>query len=193
MRCKGIGAYKTAWLMCHKIRTALGDVELRQLVGYVEVDETYVGSKPKNKHKGKGGRGDFGGTGGTGKSIEIEAVKRKGNVVARVIDRTDTATLNRFVSENVSTKVSLISTDDHVGYPHLNKKFPHGMVHHNQGEYAHGNIHTQIIEGFWSLVKCGAVGTFDKVSRKYLRLYGNEFEMHLTGRTKRAGRGALAI
>ena len=92
-RYMGFGSYKTAWLMCHKIRVALGNVEFQKLVGYVEVDETYVGGKAKNKHKGKGGRGDFGGTGGTGKFIVVGAVQRKGNGVARVIERTDAATL----------------------------------------------------------------------------------------------------
>src|ERR1700704_4019436 len=64
-RYMGFGSYKTAWLMCNKIRVALGNVEFKKLVGYVEVDETYIGGKAKNKHKGKGGRGDYGGTGGT--------------------------------------------------------------------------------------------------------------------------------
>ena len=181
-RYMGFGSYKTAWLMCHKIRTALGSVEFHKLVGYVEVDETYVGGKAKNKHKGPGGRGDFGGTGGTGKSIVVGAVKRKGNVVARVIDKADSETLNRFVRETVSTKVSLISTDDHKGYQYLDKNFPHGMVHHGQGEYVHGNIHTNTIEGFWSIVKRGVIGTFHKVSRKYLQLCVKQFEFRYNNR-----------
>jgi transposase-like protein len=168
--------------MCHKIRAALGNVEFRKMVGYVEIDETYVGGKAKNKHKGPGGRGDFGGTGGTGKSIVVGAVRRKGNVVARVIDKADAETLNRFVRETVSTKVSLISTDDHKGYRYIDKHFPHGMVHHAQGEYVHGNIHTNTIEGFWSIVKRGVIGTFHKVSRKYLPLYVNEFEFRYNNR-----------
>ena len=82
MRYMGFGSYKTAWLMCNKIRTALGHVEFKQLVGYVEVDETYVGGKAWNKHKGPGGRGGMGGTGGSVKEIIVGAVQRKGNVVA---------------------------------------------------------------------------------------------------------------
>jgi len=181
-RYMGFGSYKTAWLMCHKVRAALANVEFRKLIGYIEVDETFVGGKAKNKHKGKGGRGDFGGTGGTGKSIVVGAVQRKGNVVARVIDSTDTETLNSFVNETVSHRVSLVSTDDHKGYRYLDKNFPHGMVHHGEGEYVHGNIHTQTIEGFWSLVKRGIIGTFHKVSRKYLPLYVNEFEFRYNNR-----------
>jgi transposase-like protein len=91
--------------------------------------------KAKNKHKGPGGRGDFGGTGGTGKSIVVGAVKRKGNVVARVIDKADGETLNRLVRETISTKVSLISTDEHKGYQYIDKNFPHGVVRHSQDLY----------------------------------------------------------
>lgn len=181
-RVMGFGSYNTAWLMCSKIRVALGNVEFRKLVGYVEIDETYVGGKAKNKHRGKGGRGDFGGTGGTGKSIVVGAVKRKGNVIARVIDNTSAETLNAFVRETVSHKVSLISTDDHKGYRYIDKNFPHGMVHHGAGEYVHGNVHTNTIEGFWSIVKRGIIGTFHKVSRKYLPLYVNEFEFRYNNR-----------
>jgi transposase-like protein len=181
-RYMGFGSYKTAHLMCHKVRVALGSVEFRKLLGFVEVDETFIGGKAKNKHKGPGGRGDFGGTGGTGKSIIVGAVKRKGNVVARVIDKADAETLCRFVRETVSTKCSLVSTDEARGYRYLDKSFPHGVVRHSQDEYVHGNIHTNTIEGFWSLVKRGVMGTFHKVSRKYLQLYVNEFEFRYNNR-----------
>ncbi len=56
------------------------------------------------------------------------------------------------------------------------------MVHHGEGEYVHGNIHTNTIEGFWSIVKRGIIGTFHKVSRKYLPLYVNEFEFRYNNR-----------
>lgn len=181
-RYMGFGSYKTAWLMCHKIRAALGNQEFKQLIGYVEIDETFVGGKAKNKHKGPGGRDDMGGTGGTGKTIVVGAVQRKGNVIARVIDNTKAATLNAFVREAVSHKVSLISTDEHAGYNHLDKHFPHGMVHHSRDEYVCGAVHTNTIEGFWSIVKRGIVGTFHKVSKKYLPLYVNEFEFRYNNR-----------
>ncbi len=182
MRYMGFGSYSTALNMCNKIRVALGNVEFKQLVGYVEVDETFVGGKAKNKHKGPGGRGDNGGTGGHGKSIIVGAVKRKGNVIARVIDSTDAAALNAFIEEAVSHKVSLISTDEHGGYRGLGRRFPHGIVRHSRDEYVVGAVHTNTIEGFWSIVKRGIVGTFHKVSRKYLPLYVNEFEFRYNNR-----------
>ncbi len=181
-RYMGFGSYKTAWLMCSKIRVALGNVEFRKMVGYVEVDETYIGGKAKNKHKGKGGRGDWGGRGTVKKSIVVGAVKRKGNVVAKVIDSTDADTLDAFVRETVSTKVSLISTDEWKAYRKLGLDYPHGVVRHSQDEYVNGAIHTNTIEGFWSIVKRGIVGTFHKVSRKYLPLYVNEFEFRYNNR-----------
>src|SRR5260370_16768118 len=161
---------------------AMGNVEFHKLIGFVEVDETFVGGKGKNKHRGTGGRGDFGGTGGAGKTNVGGAVKRKGNVIGRVIDNPRAEILNAFVRETVSHKVSLISTDDHRGYRYIDKRFPHGMVHHGEGEYVHGNVHTNTIEGFWSLVKRGIMGTFHKVSRKYLPLYVNEFEFRYNNR-----------
>lgn len=182
MRYMGFGSYKTAWLMCSKIRVALGNEEFKQLVGYVEVDETYVGGKAKNKHKGKGGRGDFGGTGGHGKSIVVGAVSRKGNVVCRVIDKTNAKTLDAFIREVVSTKVSLLSTDDHRGYCNVANDYPHGFVSHSTGEYVHGAVHTQTIEGFWAMVKRGIMGSYHKVSKKYLQLYVNEFEFRYNNR-----------
>jgi transposase-like protein len=181
-RMLGMGSYHTAHAMCHKIRVALGEEDFRKLTGFVEVDETYVRGKAKNKHKGKGGRGDFGGRGPTNKSIVIGALTRKGNVIARVIERTDTETRDHFVRETVSHRVSLVCTDEARGYDRLDLSFPHGVVKHGEGEYVHGNIHTNTIEGFWSIVKRGIVGTYHKVSRKYLRFYVNEFEWRYSNR-----------
>jgi transposase-like protein len=181
-RVMGFGSYNTALLMCNKIRAALGNDDFKKLVGYVEVDETFIGGKAKNKHKGPGGRGDFGGTGGHGKSIIAGAVKRKGNVVARVVANTSRETLEAFVRMAVSTRVSLISTDEHKGYTGLRQHFSHGYVRHGVGEHVHGAVHTNTIEGFWSIVKRGIVGTFHKVSAKHLPLYVNEFEFRYNNR-----------
>jgi hypothetical protein len=110
MREMGFGSYKTAWYMCHRIRTALVE-DLDKLGGIVEVDETFVGGLAKNKHKDKRGGGHGTGGGGSGKTSVVGAVSRKGNVVAGVIANVQAATLEGFVNEAVSNKVSLLCTD----------------------------------------------------------------------------------
>ena len=181
-RTIGTGSYRTAHYMCMRIRAGLANEDFRKLIGVVEVDETFVGGKAKNRHWDK--RGGGGGTGGvgSGKAVVVGAVSRKGNVVARVISDVRGATLATFVREAVSTKVSLLCTDQWGGYNRLDKDYPHQSVDHAAGQYVCGAVHTQTIEGFWSLVKRGMVGTFHKVSAKYLPLYVAEFQFRYNNR-----------
>jgi hypothetical protein len=180
-RYMGFGSYETAWSMCHKVRVALME-DIDKLGGIVEVDETFVGGLAKNRHWDK--RGGGGGTGGigSGKTPIVGAVSRKGNVVARVVANVQSATLNAFVRETVSHKVSLLCTDQCAGYKGLNKDFPHATVDHARGQYVIGAIHTQTIEGFWSIFKRGVVGTFHKMNRKYMPLYVAEFQFRYNNR-----------
>src|SRR6266446_7253789 len=130
-RMMGFGSYETAWSMCHRIRAALANEDFHKLMGIVEVDETFVGGKAKNRHWDK--RGGGGGTGGigSGKTPIIGAVERKGKVVARVINDVRMSTLTEFVRETVSTKVSLLCTDQWGGYNKLNAEYPHKSVDHS--------------------------------------------------------------
>jgi transposase-like protein len=176
----GFGSYKTAWYMCHRIRAALVEKDFDKLGGVVEVDETYVGGKAANRHKDK--RDGTGGGTGSGKTPVIGAISRKGNVVLRVIDNTDTKTLDAFVHEAVSNKVSLLATDEHSGYRFLSRTYPHRVIRKSGGDYVVGAVHTNTIEGFWSILKRGVVGTYHKVSRKYLPLYVAEFQFRHNNR-----------
>ena len=175
-RYMGFGSVKTAWLMGHKIRTALIEHNMDKLGGIVEMDETYIGGKDKNRHWDKK-KGYF-----DKKTPIIGAVSRKGNVVARVLDRMTSQAMIDFVKEAISTKVSLLATDSWRGYSDYLSKFPHGMVDHHRHQYVVGAVHTNTIEGFWSIFKRGIVGSFHKVSAKYLPLYVAEFQFRYNNR-----------
>lgn len=176
----GFGSYRTAWYMCHRIRAGLADEKFRKLMGIVEVDETYIGGKDHNRHWDKRSHSVGGET--TNKFIVIGAVQRKGSLVARVIENTKTETFENFVREVISNKCSLLSTDEHSAYRRLSQDYPHHAVRHQAKHYVNGVIHTNTIEGFWSILKRGVMGTFHKVSRKYLPLYVAEFQFRYNNR-----------
>jgi hypothetical protein len=161
--------------MCHRVRAGLANEDFRKLMGVVEVDETHIGGDDSNRHlKNK--------KGSKGKTIVIGAVERKGNVVARVIGRADHYDMEQFVRMVCGDKVSLLATDEHLGYRHLSQEFNHGNVTHSKKQYVVGAIHTNTIEGFWSLFKRSIVGSFHKVSAKYLPLYIAEAQFRYNNR-----------
>jgi hypothetical protein len=172
-RMMGFGSYSTAHAMCHKIRAALIEPEIK-LGGIVEVDETWVGGKDANRHWDKKHHGKTGGA-GSGKTPVIGAVQRKGNVIARVLDHVTKDAAEWFVREMVSDKVSLLATDENTVYNGLTE-YRHTAVEHQKRRYVVGAVHTNTIEGFCSIFKRGIVGSFHKVSKKYLPLYVAEFQ-----------------
>ncbi|HVA18327.1 MAG TPA: IS1595 family transposase [Candidatus Dormibacteraeota bacterium] len=176
-RYMGFGSVKTAWLMGHKIRTALVERDMDKLGGIVEMDETYVGGKDINRHwdKKKGHSGDD-------KTPVIGAVQRKGSVIARVLDKVTSQAVIDFVGEAVSNKVSLLATDAWPGYSDYLTRYNHATVDHHKHQYVVGAVHTNTIEGFWSIFKRGIVGSFHKGSAKYLPLYVAEFQFRYNNR-----------
>ena len=175
-RHMGFGSYKTAWYVCHRIRAALQDKEFRKLMGIVEVDETFIGGKKKNRHNSKRGKGRL-----VRKAAVIGAVERKGSVVARVLGTLSAIDMQRFVRETVSTKVSLLATDEHPAYKGLGE-YRRKAVMHSAKQYVVGAVHTQTIEGFWSIFKRSIVGSYHKVSEKYLPLYIAECQFKYNNR-----------
>ncbi len=166
---------KTAWFLLHRIRETCKQGEWK-LANIVEVDETYIGGKERNKHnnkKLKSGRGPV------GKQAVIGARERGGNVKARAISNTDAKTLKGFVHENVEPG-STVFSDDHRGYLGLHGMlYNHAAVKHSAKEYVNGMCHTNGIESVWALLKRGYTGTFHHFSMKHLQRYVDEFTFRL--------------
>ena len=164
--------YKTAWRMFKQIRSILNeDVDLGGLL--VEVDETYIGGKAKNMHKAK--RERLGGRGTAGKQPVFGMVERKGKVITKVVPDVSRDSLLPNIREKVLPS-SIVYSDEHASYDPLKSMgYQHRRVHHGAKVYVVGDVHTNTIEGFWSLVKRGISGVNHAVSAKYLQGYFDSY------------------
>lgn len=154
--------YKTAWRLCQLVRAML--TERRSLSGVVEVDETYVGGKPRRKGESKPGRG-------TKKTPVVGIVERDGAVQTYVVPNVKSSTVLPLIEGTVEPG-STVYTDEYGIYNSLSERgYEHDRVKHRAKEYARGDVHTNSIEGFWSLVKNGITGVYHGVSPKYLDRY----------------------
>jgi transposase-like protein len=179
-RMLGFGSYRTAWYMCMRLRAGMADPDFRHLMGIVEIDETFIGGKEKNKHLGKRNPENLG---GKGKAVVIGAISRKGNLVCQMIETADRDTMMRFVQKTVARGVDLVVTDEHKGYDTIvDSGRPHEVIRHSDNVHVRGIVHTNSIEGFWALLKRGIIGTYHNVSRKFLPLYLNEFQFRYNNR-----------
>lgn len=184
-------SYKSSLFLMHRIRHAMADDHSKppKMTGTVEVDETYVGGKPRYKgpHNKRGA--------GTKKTPVVALVQRNGDVRAWPIERITVATLQSAVRQHVA-KEARIMTDESFAYEGLGDHFEggHHRVKHCIKEYARGDVTTNTVEGFFSLLKRGMYGTFHSVSKRHLHRYVSEFEFRYNARKMEDGeRTVLAI
>lgn len=164
---------KSAWFMLQRIRNCFGIENNNELDNEVEADETYVGGKEGNKHLNKKTAGN------TGRSVKektpvVGTIERGGKVNANVVENTSAKVLSREVIANVK-KTATLYTDEWVGYNGLRRVYDHSIVKHNHRQYVNGRVHTNTIEGFWSLLKRGIFGIYHFTSKKHLQMYVDEF------------------
>lgn len=165
--------YKTAWRMFNKIRTLLD--EEKTLSGAVEADETYFGGFHGGGGK-KRGRG-------TNKAAVFGIVERKGRVIAKVVPDVTAKTLVGTIHEHV-LPASTVYTDEFASYNTVpgERQYQHRRIHHATKVYVMGDIHTNSIEGFWSLIKRGIGGVYHSVSHKLLQSYLDEYSFRYSHR-----------
>jgi len=183
---KGISSYQlaeklnitqtTAWKMMHKIRMAMGNDAKQELSGEIEMDETFIGGKEKNKHLNKKNKKWYqrAAPPSAGKTVVFGMIERGGNVVAKMIKNRNkehiTPHINAYLKEG-----STVFTDDYYAYQDVQFKHSHIPVNHSAHQYVQGNAHTNNIENFWSRLKRGINGVYHHVTKQHMEKYLSEF------------------
>ena len=164
-------SYKTAWYLCHRIRSAIP--EIHKLSEVVEVDETFVGGKRQNV--GHGYKGN--------KTVVVGAIQRGGKAVLQVVDDRGRQTLHQFIRNATRPDTKAIYTDEWPPYKGIeDEDTKHETVNHSQEEWVRGDVHTNSVENVWSLLKRSIVGSYHKLSTKHLDAYLDELEWRFNNR-----------
>lgn len=164
--------YKTAWYLCHRIRAAMREVTADKLSGIVEIDESFIGGKAKGKaNQWKN------------KIAVIGAVQRGGQMRLKVVPYSNRFNFRKFVDESVAPETEAIYTDENVSYFGIgDSDTRHETVNHSAEQWVCGDVHTNTVEGVWSLFKRSVIGTYHKLSAKHLDAYLDELEHRFNNR-----------
>ncbi len=189
---------RTAWFVLHRIREMLNVKNPQALKGDIEVDETFVGGKNKNRHKSKKIMNSQGRSSKdkkpvlgivqkktfeiierphkiiSGKTVKEKVILTPSRVMCQVIDDTEAITLQTIVTSNIESNSTIVS-DAYKSYIGLELTYNHIRVKHTEGDYkTDGNNHTNTIEGFWTLLKRSYIGVYHYMSPKHLQRYVDE-------------------
>jgi transposase-like protein len=163
---------KTAWFMLHRLRLAMQAGTFEKIAGTFEADETFIGGLARFMHKADRAR-KISGTGGAGKAVVMGLLDREtGKVRVKHVRNVQRETLQREVRDNVEPG-SEVFTDEWIAYRGLDREYVHNVINHAE-TYVNGNIHTNGIENFWSLLKRGLKGTYISVEPFHLFRYLDE-------------------
>src|SRR5438552_13782443 len=171
-------SYKTAWYLCHRVRAAMKDANPKPLTGIVEVDETYVGGKARNTHGGQlaGGAKRI-----PDKTVVIGAIQRGGDIRLKVIPHARQRWMTEFIKEATDPSAE-VYTDDHRAYKDLPLRRAHKSVNHSAGEDVRADVHTNTVEGVWSLFRRSIVGSYHQLSVKHMPAYLDEIAFRFNNR-----------
>ena len=164
---------KTAWFILQRIRHCFDLENDSKLNNEVEIDETFIGGKNKNRHANKKVENS------QGRSVKdktpvLGMVERKGKLVAKKVETTAEKHLTPEIIKHIKESAT-VYTDEWLGYKKIDKIYNHFVVNHGEKQFVDGLAYTNTMEGFWSILKRGIVGIYHYVSRKHLQQYVDEF------------------
>ena len=183
MRSLGLGSYRTAWFMAHRVREAMADHDPEPLGGKgktVEIDETFIGKPDQTFVNGKGWQGK---RGVATKRKVLTMVERGGRAVSVKVNDLTQETLKTVIGKHVVLD-STLNTDEAQHYKALGKNFAkHESVNHSAGEYGRGETTTNTVEGFFGVFKRGMTGVYQHCGEDHLQAYLNEFDFRYSNRS----------